>query len=94
MFYELSGGGVVVGAFFMATDPVTSPTTGWGQVLYGVGCGALTVFLRYFGAYPEGVAFAILLMNAAAWLFDRVGLMYRRRLRRDGVRKEESGHGA
>lgn len=94
MYYQLTGGGLLLGAFFMATDPVTSPTTGWGQVLYGVGCGALTVFLRYFGAYPEGVAFAILLMNAAAWLFDRVGLMYRRRLRRDGVRKEESGHGA
>ena len=80
MLYQLMGGGLLLGAFFMATDPVTSPVTAWGRVFYGVGCGVLTVFLRYFGAYPEGVAFAILIMNAAAWLLDRLG----RRLRQMG----------
>lgn len=72
MCYQLLSGGLVLGAVFMATDPVTSPVTGGGQILYGLGCGALTVFLRYCGAYPEGVAFAILIMNACAWGLDRL----------------------
>ena len=56
-------GGVMIGAFFMATDYVTSPPTAWGKVLFGLGCGLLTCLIRYFGSYPEGVSFAILLMN-------------------------------
>ncbi|SBV93859.1 Electron transport complex, RnfABCDGE type, D subunit (fragment) [uncultured Eubacteriales bacterium] len=72
MLYQLLSGGLVLGAVFMAPDPVTSPVTGTGQVLYGIGCGVLTVFLRYYGAYPEGVAFAILIMNACAWGLDRL----------------------
>lgn len=72
MCYQLLSGGLVLGAVFMATDPVTSPITGSGQVLYGIGCGALTIFLRYYGAYPEGAAFAILIMNACAWGLDRL----------------------
>lgn len=56
-------GGLLIGAIFMATDYVTSPATAWGKVIFGVGAGLLTVLIRYFGMYPEGVSFAILLMN-------------------------------
>ena len=73
MLYNLLGGGLLLGAFFMATDYVTSPITPAGQVLFAVGCGGLTVFLRYFGVYPEGVSFAILVMNTFVRLFDKVG---------------------
>jgi len=73
MLYNLLGGGLLLGAIFMATDYVTSPVTPRGQLLYALGCGGLTVFLRYFGVYPEGVSFAILIMNAFAWLFDKAG---------------------
>lgn len=61
--YSIFSGGLMLGAFFMATDYVTSPITASGKVIFGVGCGALTVFIRYFGGYPEGVSFAILIMN-------------------------------
>lgn len=71
--YQLCSGGLVLGAFFMATDPVTSPMTFRGQVLFGTGCGVLTLLLRYFGSYPEGVGFAILTMNGLVWLADRLG---------------------
>ena len=56
-------GGLLIGAIFMATDYVTSPPTPWGKVVFGVGAGLLTFLIRYFGIYPEGVSFAILLMN-------------------------------
>lgn len=71
MLYSLTGGGVVLGAFFMATDYATSPVTPKGQIIYGIGCGSLTVIFRYFGLFPEGVTYAILLMNACAWSIDR-----------------------
>ena len=71
MLYSLLGGGVMLGAIFMATDYATSPVTPKGQILYGIGCGALTVIFRYFGLYPEGVTYAILLMNAFVWIIDR-----------------------
>ncbi len=71
MLYQLLSGGVLLGAIFMATDYASSPVTPKGQILYGIGCGALTVLFRYFGLFPEGVTYAILLMNAAAWLIDR-----------------------
>lgn len=71
MLYSLTGGGVVLGAFFMATDYATSPVTPKGQIIYGIGCGILTVIFRYFGLFPEGVTYAILLMNACAWSIDR-----------------------
>ena len=71
MLYNLLGGGVLLGAIFMASDYATSPATPGGQVLYGVGCGVLTVVFRYTGLFPEGVTYAILLMNAAAWLLER-----------------------
>ena len=56
-------GGLFLGAFFMATDYVTSPETPWGKIVYGVGAGVITVLIRFWGIYPEGVSFAILLMN-------------------------------
>ena len=72
MLYSVLGGGVILGAIFMASDYTTSPVTPKGQLLYGVGCGVLTVVFRYFGLYPEGVTYAILLMNAAVWVLERV----------------------
>ena len=70
MLYSVLGGGLLLGAIFMATDYASSPVSPWGQVIYGVGCGALTVLFRYTGLYPEGVTFAILLMNALAPILD------------------------
>lgn len=70
MAYELLSGGLLLGAFFMATDYVTSPVTKGGKIVFGVGCGALTVLIRTFGGYPEGVSFAILIMNALVWYLD------------------------
>lgn len=84
MLYSLLGGGVMLGAIFMATDYATSPVTPMGQILYGIGCGALTVFFRYFGLFPEGVTYAILLMNLATWAIDRFTAP-----RRFGVKKGE-----
>ncbi len=71
MLYQLFTGGLMLGAFFMATDYVTSPCTQKGEVVFGIGCGLLTVFIRYFGGYPEGVSYAILIMNVCAWLIDQ-----------------------
>ncbi|MCD6367031.1 MAG: RnfABCDGE type electron transport complex subunit D [Bacteroidales bacterium] len=62
--FHLLAGGLMIGAVFMATDMVTSPMSGWGMVIYGIGIGIITVLIRVFGAYPEGVSFAILIMNA------------------------------
>lgn len=70
MVASLCSGGVVLGAFFMATDYVTCPVTTVGRLIYGVGCGAIAVFLRYFSGYNEGVSFAILIMNAFVWYLD------------------------
>ena len=71
MLYSLLSGGVMLGAIFMATDYATSPATAWGQIIFGIGCGVLTVIFRYFGIFPEGVTYAILLMNACVWVIDR-----------------------
>ena len=71
MLYSLLSGGVMLGAIFMATDYATSPATPAGQIVYGIGCGVLTVLFRYFGLFPEGVTYAILLMNALVWIIDR-----------------------
>lgn len=70
---QLLTGGVMLGALFMATDFVTSPVTKLGQILFGIGCGLLTVVIRYFGGYNEGVSYAILVMNACVVLLDKVG---------------------
>jgi len=69
---QLASGGLLLAAFFIATDPVTSPTTPKGRIWYGLGCGVLIFLIRVFGAYPEGVAFAILLMNAVSPLIESV----------------------
>ena len=73
MLYNLLGGGLMLGAIFMATDYVTSPATSKGEIIFGIGCGLLTVFIRKFGGYPEGVSYAILIMNTCVWLLDKVG---------------------
>jgi electron transport complex protein RnfD len=69
--FHVITGGLFLGAVFMATDYVTSPITPRGMLIFGCGCGVLTVLIRLFGAYPEGVSFAILLMNATTPLIDR-----------------------
>ena len=73
MTYQHFTGGLFLGAFFMATDYVTSPVTKKGEIIFGFGCGLLTVFIRYFGGYPEGVSYSILIMNCCVWLSDKVG---------------------
>lgn len=70
--FHLLSGGVILGAIFMATDYSTSPTTEWGKLLFGIGCGAITMLIRLFASYPEGVSFAILLMNILAPHIDRL----------------------
>ena len=71
MLWQLCSGGVMLGAIFMATDYSTSPVNPKAQIVFGIGCGALTVFIRYFGSYVEGVSYAILIMNATVWLLDK-----------------------
>ncbi|MDI6703385.1 MAG: RnfABCDGE type electron transport complex subunit D [bacterium] len=70
LFHILSGG-LILGAFFMATDMVTSPITKKGKIIFGIGCGILTVIIRLWAGYPEGVSFSILIMNAFTPLIDR-----------------------
>lgn len=71
---QLCSGGLMLGALFMATDYVTSPVSKLGQVIFGIGCGVVTVAIRYFGGYNEGVSYAILVMNACVMLLDKVGM--------------------
>jgi electron transport complex protein RnfD len=70
LFHILSGG-LILGAFYMATDMITSPITFKGRLLFGVGCGILTVVIRLWGGYPEGVSYSILLMNLTVPLIDK-----------------------
>lgn len=70
--FNLLTGGLLLGSIFMATDYVTSPMSNWGGVIFGVGIGIITMLIRYFGAYPEGVSFAILIMNAVVPLINKV----------------------
>ena len=69
--HVILSGGIMLGAVFMATDMVTSPMSKWGQVVFGIGCGLLTIIIRNWGSYPEGVSFAILLMNACVPLINK-----------------------
>ena len=69
--YQVFSGGLILGAFFMATDMVTSPTTTMGRFVFGMGCGILTFLIRRFGGYPEGVSYSILIMNLFVPLIDR-----------------------
>jgi len=69
--FSILSGGLILGAFFMATDYVATPLTAKGQLIFGVGCGLLTAVIRIWGGYPEGVSYAILMMNAATPFIDR-----------------------
>jgi len=71
ILFSILSGGVILGAFFMATDYVTSPLTKKGKIIFGLGCGILTFLIRRFGGYPEGVSYSILIMNAFSPLIDR-----------------------
>jgi electron transport complex protein RnfD len=70
-FTAVSGGGIMLGAIFMATDYVTSPTTKTGKLIFGAGCGLITMFIRLCASLPEGVSYSILIMNLVAPLIDR-----------------------
>ena len=89
MLCQLLSGGLMLGALFMATDYTTSPVTHAGQIAYGVGCGVLTLLFRYFGSYPEGVTYAILIMNCCVGFFDKMGIP-----KRFGVIKKKGGEAA
>ncbi len=69
--FNILTGGLLLGSIFMATDYVTSPMSTWGMVIYGIGIGVLTVLIRFFGAYPEGISFAILIMNSVVPLLNK-----------------------
>jgi len=71
VLFEVLSGGLILGAFFMATDYATSPITPRGKIIMGIGCGLLTVLIRFFGGYPEGVSYAILIMNLFVPLIDK-----------------------
>ncbi len=71
MLYSVFSGGLMLGAFFMATDYATSPVTKKGQLVFGIGCGLFTVFIRYFGSYNEGVCYSIMVMNCFTALIDK-----------------------
>ena len=71
MLYSVFGGGLFLGAFFMATDYATSPVTKKGQLIFGIGCGLFTVLIRYFGSYNEGVCYSIMVMNLCVALIDK-----------------------
>lgn len=82
--YSIFSGGLLLGAIFMATDYVTSPVTKWGRIIYGIGCGIITVVIRNFGQYAEGVSFAIMIMNLLVWYLD----MYTRPSKFGGASKK------
>ena len=71
MLYSIFGGGLMLGAFFMATDYATSPVTKKGQLIFGIGCGLFTILIRYFGSYNEGVCYSIMVMNLCVALIDK-----------------------
>lgn len=71
LLFHILSGGLILGAFFMATDYVSSPLTNKGQIVFGIGCGLLTAIIRLWGGYPEGASYAILMMNAATPIIDR-----------------------
>ena len=71
MLYSIFGGGLMLGAFFMATDYATSPVTKKGQLIFGIGCGLFTILIRYFGSYNEGVCYSIMVMNLLVPLIDK-----------------------
>ena len=93
MLCQLLSGGLLLGAIFMATDYTTSPASIGGQWIYGAGCGIITVVIRRFGAYNEGVSFAILLMNALVWSIDMAMKPRRYGTRRASKLRDKLGFG-
>ena len=75
--FQLLAGGLLFGAFFMATDPVTSPFTNVGKYIFGIMCGILTILIRSFSSYVEGVMFSIVIMNALTPLIDHIVLLFK-----------------
>ena len=71
-WFHVFSGGIILGAFFMATDYVTSPVTAKGRIIFGIGCGVITMLIRLYGGYPEGCSYSILLMNVATPFIDRL----------------------
>jgi len=71
-WFHVFSGGIILGAFFMATDYVTSPVTGKGRIIFGIGCGLITMLIRLYGGYPEGCSYSILLMNVVTPFIDRL----------------------
>ena len=90
MLCNLLSGGLMLGAIFMATDYSTSPVTLPGRLIYGAGCGLLTVIIRRFGGYPEGVSFAILIMNCCAWFIDQLTQPIRFGVSREDIKKQKA----
>ncbi len=93
VLFQLMGGGLILGAFFMATDYVTSPLTNRGKLIFGLGCGLITVLIRMKGGYPEGVCYAILFMNMLVPMIDRISLPTRYGALKQGLRKAEEKSG-
>ena len=96
MAYNLFSGGLMLGAVFMATDYATSPVTKTGKVVFGIGCGLLTVLIRYFGSYAEGVSYSNLIMNTCVWFIDKYTMPRRyggeskwKKLLKVGVKNEQ-----
>ena len=90
MLCNLLSGGLMLGAIFMATDYSTSPVSLKGRIFYGIGCGLLTVIIRRFGGYPEGVSFAILIMNCCAWFIDQLTQPIRFGVSREDIKKQKA----
>lgn len=72
VLYQLLSGGLLIGAIFMATDYSSTPATKWGKIIFGVGCGLITILIRFWGNFPEGVSFSILLMNILTPYIERL----------------------
>ena len=72
VLYQLMAGGLMLGAFFMATDYSSTPPTKWGKIIFGVGCGLITILIRFWGNFPEGVSFSILIMNILTPYIERL----------------------
>lgn len=88
VIYNMLAGGLLLGAFFMATDYVTTPITGKGKLIFGIGCGLITFLIRQFGSYPEGVSFSILLMNIVTPYIDRFTMTKPSELKRRSEKNE------
>lgn len=90
MLYNILSGGLMLGAIFMATDYATSPVTLNGQLLYGFGCGVLTMLIRAFGGFPEGVSYAILIMNLCSWAIDKAFHRHQFGVSREDIKAEKA----